>query len=671
MSQGDSTEEKVAPPAPAREDPDVLLTQLGSMPDLGVTSDEIFLAMTSPWRKSVLSSRRSVLLAGVSLEPGDAVVEIGPAAGALTRWLLERGIEVVAVCGSELEEELTLARCSRLGGLTIHDGPLDAIEREGGFAAVIATGPYSASLPTPVSVEQVVAAADGLLADDGVLVVCVDNAVGLDRICAVVDGDGRQFLGLDHEPSEGSRHHRASLDALIGATGLTVEWSGCYPHHHRPSAVVSADAYRLPDAVDFIDQVVRRPVDLGPGSALLADTRTAHRQFVGAGIGLEVAPSLVAIARRAAVAPDGVLVRSVGAERLRRWARDTVVAEEESGRVVRRRRIVSDDAVLTRAWLSQDDIDAEYLIGPNLEQVLVAALDAGDVATFEHWLFRWHEVVTATAMSVSDDAGSNPFLPAGSTAALPPTYLDIVPDNFSVQGDDLILIDEEWSVDGGVDAQLAIARALTRFAIGLVSSGVRLPWAATATPWEIARTMASRLGVVVDEATGVRWCAAEAELLSLVYGVDPVPARSALETEIAAGRLQLGVARSLPFGVLVRSLAHTQSMLAVQVANTDEVRDTLNSELFATREQLTASTAVATEQAYRIEASERVFASLRDDIDEIHHLRRQNHDLAQRLALIESRLPVRIYRRLTRYSPGFALARIEANARALRSRLRS
>jgi hypothetical protein len=654
VTAGESIESGPDVPPVAGADPEALLAQLRTCADLRSDSDAIFLLMTTMWRRSVLTSRRTVLLDGIELTDGATVMDVAPGGGAIARWLLESGHRVIAWCRTKLEADLVAARCDGLTGLDVRVGDLASLRGE--QVDLLVHLPVSIEPSPAVSTAEFLALAADVLAPAGSLVWSFANEVGLDTMCAVTDENGgRHRLDLAIPSIEASpwthRSSRRAAEQALAAAGLAGQrWGACFPTAASPSAVLFDDLYARPEAARVVDQLVGGSIGAPVGSLLLVDPRQAHRRLVAAGLGPQVSPAHVVVATRsglteanaeAAGSGDGtgdgdgdgarggdghgarLLAALTGAERLRPWQQRLHLMDEDGELVVRRRRVWPSAGVAEQAWvINQVTERAGFVEGANLEVLVADAAERGDLRTVRRELQRWADWLRSHALPTSSDEAATPFRPAGSVDVLPPHLFDVVLSNFVLDADDTLqFIDAEWHIDGGVDLRTVAARALCRFAFQLVVSGRTLPWPATATADEIAQTLGHSVGLAFGREEIDAWHAAEGELSAMIYGVEAAAARAALDAEGGASRLALAVTQRLPFAALVDEVERATAELGAVRTNyevTLAAHDAMASQRDTAVERLAAAEAQLADLRYAIEAHERLAESQRSELAAYH-----------------------------------------------------
>ncbi len=511
-----------------------LLAVLRSATDRSTASDELASHITDWPSRYHLDRRRTNLLRPLEVGPGMTVLDVGAGTGVNSRYLAEAGASVVAVEGDALRAEMAGVRCQGLDvDVRVGDATsVSAATDPDGFDLVACIGVLEYSGTDPGTFLAHLAS---LVRPGGALVVAIENQMGLAYwLGANEDHLGKPFVGLAGYPGDtgGIRtHSRTGLATLLSSAGMSAQhWLYPFPDYKLPVAILTDDAYRVPDAVEFVDQIVGPPVDrLRMSTTAGPDSRASHRELIAAGLGPDMANSFLVVAGADQGAVDSACGGDVLAWRFTGDRRSCFMQERRvtsaGGRsVIDRRRSFPHDPLPTEpSWLMLQSTPGEpvdYLSGPNLEQAALACLRAHDLTGLGDVLSRFNSFLTGLASPAPPGVAPHPYLPAGSAAVLPRDCVDLGLDNLVPLGDEggLSLVDDEWSVDGGVDRELATIRAIWKLAWVTVASGTDHPWPATATVDEIAVSLIGLLPGDVGADPLERLYAAEAELLAVVTG---------------------------------------------------------------------------------------------------------------------------------------------------------
>jgi len=557
---------------------DRLLEVFLAADDRSSTSDELVEGIVDWPTRYHLTRLRANLLRALTLPAGARVLDVGAGTGALSRYLGEQGLSVVALEGSLDRARAARARCADLPNVEVVCGPLTAFHDDDGFDLVVVCGvlEYShAVIGGDSSPEVFLDTVRNLCRPDGSLVLAIENRLGLKYLL----GYGEDHLGTAWVGIEGYPKHpgvrtwsRHELATMLDRAGFDDQrWLFPFPDYKLPTMVLTDGAYAQPDAERFIDQLVRQPVtDYALPPTLLADDRAAHAAFVAGGVGTEVANSLLVVAASpaasdSAVGPGalvepGVLAWRFGDERAARWLRTTTIRDVAGVRLVTQSRLdgtTGEGATVEASggWLRQRLVpEAPYHRGSTLEQQVRRACRDHDLDALAGVLRQWCDHLSSLEVEVPDDVDAHPFLTSSTRAMLPGHLLDTSLDNFVDTDHGLEFIDPEWVVSTGVDADLAKARGLWSLARRLIVLGAAQPFDVRITVDALAIDFGAMCGATLDVALLDRWRQAEGQLQFVVNGQD-ADASTAEHVELGRmSRATLGVSRSLPF-TRVRTMA--------------------------------------------------------------------------------------------------------------------
>ncbi len=519
---------------------DELLAIVAGATDRRAVSDELAGHIRDWPTRYHLSRLRSNLLTPLRIGPGVRVLDVGAGTGVIARTLAERGASVIALEGNADRAAVAAARCDGAGDVRILAGSVHELGGgEGPFDLALSVGVLEyAGAPHGggEGPEAFLARLASAIGPDGAVVVAIENQFGLKYLLGHdEDHLARPMIGIEGYPGAASVRtwSRRRLGELLASVGLTAtRWLFPFPDYKLPTAILAEAAYAEPD---LVDQLLRWPVrDHLESRTFPVDHRSAHAQFVEAGLGPDVSNSFLVVAAR----DDEVLDRLVdpdvvawmpGGDRRRPWRRGRTVSARTGGLAVRLDERA--DGVLD-SWLGRrDPAEREWRAGRTVEgRVLDAwALDddavaAAAIAEWAAWLDR---------RQLDDPVRTDwPYAPRG--AALDPSLLDVSLANFVTTADGLAYVDDEWQLEGGVDRDLAVYRALWYFARDAVHGAAHRPAPIRrATVDELAASLVAPLAIDVAP-THERFLHDEALLQAEVSGGDTTLHRAALVAQGAS-----------------------------------------------------------------------------------------------------------------------------------------
>lgn len=179
---------------------------------------------------------RSALIRALELPSGSRILEIGCGAGNLTRYLGERGLQVVALETSEALVECARARCRGLANVEIVHGFVESVVGDEKFDFVVCVDPLLVTSEYFNPGVQLFALCRSLLKATGSFILAVENPL-------FAPGGGHVEEAQDHVRGKG-----APLEGLrqsLSSAGFTgCETFMTYPHHAAPQMLVETTTAR-------------------------------------------------------------------------------------------------------------------------------------------------------------------------------------------------------------------------------------------------------------------------------------------------------------------------------------------------------------------------------------------------------------------------------------------
>lgn len=179
---------------------------------------------------------RSALIRALELPAGSRILEIGCGAGNLTRYLGERGFQVIALETSESLVECARARCRDLVNVEIVHGFVESVVGDEKFDFVICVDPLLVTSEYFNPGVQLFALCRNLLKATGSFILAVENPL-------FAPGGGHVEESQDHTrgkgaPLEGLKQSLSSAGFMGCETFMT------YPHHAAPQLLVETTTAR-------------------------------------------------------------------------------------------------------------------------------------------------------------------------------------------------------------------------------------------------------------------------------------------------------------------------------------------------------------------------------------------------------------------------------------------
>ena len=514
-----------------------LLAAVESCADRSTLSPELA-ALIQDWpTRYYFSARRSCLLRPFASLLGGRVLEVGAGCGALSRYLGETADELVAIEPSARRARVAAARCSDLANVRVVVDELEAFAASGErFDAVTLIGVLEYAhrfSPRRDAATHWLRLARGLLKPDGVLLLAIENKLGLKYFAgAPEDHLGRPMLGVgDLYEDDGPRTWgRAELEAMLRGAGFArTGFALPFPDYKLPTSVVLSDGDQAMPGFDggaaLAEASAARERDL-QGMPLFAHDRT-WSVLVDNGLLVDLANSFMVVAH----AGDERLLFGEGnalcsayhysVDRLPAYCKETTFERRSEGpAMVVRRRLAPGPATSADGYRFQP-LDEPYFPGESSTRLLYRGLrrDGWRAADFRDWLAGWLEAVAEAAGLPAGELARLGY-PAGH--GLPGHCLDLLPHNLLRGADGATrFIDHEWASTTDVPLGFLVFR-------GLVETLASCP--PVARPHDEAeltvscfmRTLAGAVApaLVPDEAQLRAWLVLEAEFQRATSGRD-------------------------------------------------------------------------------------------------------------------------------------------------------
>lgn len=484
-----------------------LLHDVKSVKDRSVLSMELRSKITDWPSRYYFSPRRSNLLRPLErFLKGKSVLEVGAGCGGVTRYLGEVCGEVVALEGSLSRARIAAARCDDLPTVDVLVSAFQDVAPVMQFDAVTLIGVLEYArmyFPGAGGVDPVDAMlqhASGFLKPDGVLIVAIENQLGLKYFAGYSeDHVSRPMYGIeDLYSSEGVvTFGRAELSRRLASAKLAHQrWHFPFPDYKLPTCVFSETGVRAEERRVDLAPLLSASVVADPQvpSSFLFSLEQAWKPVFRNGLAGELANSFLVVAGREDVAedPDATLVWHYSVERLPRYCKAMKIRSMD-GSVFTEPELLDSEALGAAADSLEIKLKrSEFRAGLLWQQSLSAVLNR------EGWrmvdLAMWAEVwlsALARLCGCSREA-------LDVDAILEGHLLDAVPRNLVVSSNDAHFIDLEWNWREGVVFAHLLYRGLV---LGLLAIGsVAKPEKGTPLDvFELFIDLCALLGFQVDQ----------------------------------------------------------------------------------------------------------------------------------------------------------------------------
>lgn len=483
-------------------------TLLG-MEDLTYGSDELeFRALASGTAHLLGAARANALR---PLEPalrGKTVLELGGRLGAVSRYLGEICAQVTVVERDPDMARLAAARCQDLPGVQVVSVEGDQFPSDHRFDVVTLLDPALANHSKGEEVGELLRAAVRWLKPDGLLLLAVDNPLGLRPLAGLQAAAGVEpYAAINGQEGPVALGRQALGEQLTMAGLASWRFYFNFPDHRAATLVITEEGLRANKAVlENLLAPMGRPGS--PAAPARFSEGLGYVRAVESGLVGELANSFLVAAtpapRLPAVLAEHVLAYTYSVGRRRNASKEVCLVETDQGMKVRRRLL---HGAQKSEWMHYPDeevlLPGRLLFNALLPLVNTTGWGAGHLVD---WLRPLHDAL------VSQSADG---------LTLPGEYLDACPFNFidGIEGESSFF-DLEWNCWPTVELDFVLFRGVFH-ALSRVGTVAR-PFAGT----PLGLPQLTRL--VVESLTGrlvqvERYLEMEAEFLRnvSVFAVNP------------------------------------------------------------------------------------------------------------------------------------------------------
>lgn len=449
-----------------------LFNLLSRTRDRSVFSSEL-LGQGSDWPMfyHLTSLRANLLRPFITQLASGKTLELGAGCGAVTRFIGELGGDVVALEGSPDRARVIGKRCEDLPNVTVIADLIQNLNTDEKFDVVTLIGVLEYSqvfVDEPDPVQFILNKAKSFLKEDGMLIVAIENQLGLKYFAgAAEDHLGQAMFGINDSYTDKTAitFGRKALTKQIKQAGFKeVELYVPLPDYKTPVSIV----YPL----GFSDEAEDAGFNVG---ALLAGSNVFDKQkpavptlsienawqVVGRnGLGQDLANSFLFVARQEAKPftdiQKPVLAAHYGAERPKQFAKETEIVLQPNGIKALTRMVGDTQGLLEHQGWEQSD----YHLGALWYDELLKLINqpGWDYSAFSSWSAEW-----INALRNVDSAKPENTIPELQhfNKLLPANYIDATPTNYIVntegQGQ---FFDLEWNFSIALPIEFVVFRGL-------------------------------------------------------------------------------------------------------------------------------------------------------------------------------------------------------------------
>ncbi len=488
---------------------------LAEASDLSAGSAELA-ARIKDWPSEYhLSPARAQLLRGFNYERAHRVLEVGCGCGAITRFLGETFDSVVAIEGSHARARLARSRTRDLDHVTIVNSPFEEIRFKTRFDMIFCIGVFEYASMFIEGVdphEKILEYFDGLLTPGGVLVLAIENKLGLKYFCSSAeDHTGVMFDGIEGYPryrKKARTFGRAELTRRLSGRFPTVDFYYPWPDYKIPSCLISQELIEAVNVAELVGSFRSR--DYGDRRRRpLFNEALAWREIAANDLLPSLAHSFLVLASKSEQATTKLESLGLLYSRQRRPEFSTVTRfEQQPGAAVRAiKRRLAGGGSFTEGQLCHRECSDDWIDAPSLQYEMERRARAHDL--------DFGAIIEPSRVWFDElrDAGS-----PDSEPKVPGDRVDSIWRNCFVTGGRCRYIDQEWTWTEPLPLWLVVARGLYYFAQSLRDAPALNPRLARMRVGEMITAAARVYGLAIGDAQLRELARFEAAFLDQVTG---------------------------------------------------------------------------------------------------------------------------------------------------------
>ena len=483
--------------------------------DLSVGSPELE-AYIKDWPSEYhLSAKRAQLLSCFRFKRAARVLEVGGGCGAITRYLGETFDQVVTIEGSIERAKLARLRTRDLSNVSILCAPFQDIVFKQKFDYIFCIGVYeysAAFVDDESPYDAVLRYFKNLLKDDGTLAIAIENQFGLKYFNGFrEDHLGKRFVGLEgyHGHLRKARTFgKRELQSRLTANFSTVTFYYPFPDYKLVDGVVTEELLITPGAGEMISVWPSR--DYVANTFGLWDEKEVILEL-SKNVALDFfANSFLVFASN--VRADGYSFDQLGvfftSERCEKFRTITKVARSKDGSIVVDKVLKSAASSSSSGPFRWRRTTSVWRPGGSLQAAIRSRCKNLDYSLEE--IFKpcsgWLDALFG---AVSAEYGE---------MRLPGNYLDASWANFFPNDGDPAFVDQEWELDGAIELNVLVIRAIYLFLIKLEGVKRLNRHLSVRGGRTLVTRIASCIGVSLRSSDFSKFVALESDFQSRVYG---------------------------------------------------------------------------------------------------------------------------------------------------------
>ncbi len=445
---------------------DQILSYLQSIDDKSVFSDEVKRGATDWPSYYHFSVWRHNIMRPIKLGKEVNVLEVGAGCGAITRYMGETGANVVAVEGEVKRARSVRERCADLNNVTVCWANVFDIEFDRQFDILTLIGVFEYSgryAPFDKPFHDSLRKYRNLLADDGKIVIAIENRMGLKYFCGYnEDHFGKPYLGLEDKYGERdvNTFGKKEIKELLEQAGFhDVTFFYPYPDYKFPQVILSESAVSSPElhTGDLISGL-----KAGSYSGVFRTTDMNYemicKMVAQNGLEADLSNSFLIIASKkdagnTQIVDDELLAMQFNFERKTPYHTVTEFLQKETEIIVKKK--LATQLPTNNDLIAHNLSDSPYYIGRNLGALLQEAIFKNRPQLFDSLLSKWIDFLIENAAVKKEGVNLK--------SELIPDYYDAIPKNFIIdKKENLYYFDNEWQLRQKTDIGFLMYRGSIR-----------------------------------------------------------------------------------------------------------------------------------------------------------------------------------------------------------------
>jgi SAM-dependent methyltransferase len=427
------------------ETEEYILSKINEASDLGTGSAELVDKIIDWPTLYHFSPKRADLLRPLAdFLKNKSVLEIGSGCGAITRFLGETAAEIVALEGSHRRTRITAARCRDLNNVIPVNDNFDNFTWDEKFDVVTLIGVLEYSnlfikgeKTSALMLEKV----RSFMKKDGVLIIAIENKLGSKYLAgAPEDHTGKAYYGVENRYNKDTAitYGKDELSVLLKETGYSdMEFLFPFPDYKLPTVILREKHLHVPDF--NLNNLLLSNADYFQGNSYVSafSLPLVLKQVIANKLVGDLSNSFLVIAGNPlpSLIAENTIGYSFSSLRKRAYTKENRFTLEKTGQISVQRSLLYKSVFPSphHTLLSQHIEQESYLKGDIYFNYFLEIVSHSGWTAAE--LIEWAKPFYLLLKSFADEK-----------EYLPGQYVDAIPFNMILQGENIHLFDLEWKI---------------------------------------------------------------------------------------------------------------------------------------------------------------------------------------------------------------------------------